>query len=173
MDKTMRLHSVTSTIENGFVYLPSEAHWLAAYLHELTSFPNGKHDDQADSSSQALDWAKQFSFTSPLFEFWRREAIKNGWSIDPSLLYDDDPFENVPAICCECGNDGPAQYGRGFHCNQCGHEWKDIRYWRDDPSIPRCQMEGGEILLWDEGRGFWVDLVNGETYPPGNDFLTT
>jgi predicted phage terminase large subunit-like protein len=48
MDKVMRLHSVTSTIENGFVYLPTEANWLAAYLHELTTFPNGKHDDQAD-----------------------------------------------------------------------------------------------------------------------------
>jgi predicted phage terminase large subunit-like protein len=33
--KTMRLHSVTSTIENGFVYLPTEAEWLSSYLHEL------------------------------------------------------------------------------------------------------------------------------------------
>ena len=54
----MRLHTVTSTIENGFVYLPTEADWLAAYVHELTTFPNGKHDDQADSTSQALDWVK-------------------------------------------------------------------------------------------------------------------
>ena len=58
MDKTMRLHSVCGTIENGFVYLPDQAHWLPAYLHELTTFPKGKHDDQADSTSQALDWAK-------------------------------------------------------------------------------------------------------------------
>jgi predicted phage terminase large subunit-like protein len=169
MDKVMRLHSVTSTIENGFVYLPSEAHWLAAYLHELTTFPNGKHDDQADSTSQALDWAKQFSFPWPLFEYWRREAIRNDWGVDPSLLYDDDPFENVPAVCSKCGNDGPAQYNRGFHCNQCGHEWKDIRYWSNDPDIQRCQLPGGETLHWDEGRGFWVDLVNGDTYPPGEE----
>ena len=58
MDKVMRLHTVTSTIENGFVYLPTEADWLAAYVHELTTFPSGKHDDQADSTSQALDWVK-------------------------------------------------------------------------------------------------------------------
>ena len=51
MEKIMRLHSVTSTIENGFVYLPTEADWLAVYLHELTVFPNGKHDDQADSTA--------------------------------------------------------------------------------------------------------------------------
>ena len=58
MDKKMRLHSVTSTIENGFVYLPEKATWLADYLHELTTFPKGKFDDQCDSTSQALDWVK-------------------------------------------------------------------------------------------------------------------
>ncbi|MGB6024161.1 MAG: phage terminase large subunit [Candidatus Sulfotelmatobacter sp.] len=58
MDKKMRLHSVTSTIENGFVYLPETAGWLAQYLHELTTFPNGTFDDQCDSTSQALDWVK-------------------------------------------------------------------------------------------------------------------
>jgi predicted phage terminase large subunit-like protein len=53
MDKIMRL-PVTSMIENGFVLLPTEAAWMDAYLHELTVFPYGKHDDQADSTSQAL-----------------------------------------------------------------------------------------------------------------------
>jgi predicted phage terminase large subunit-like protein len=67
MDKIMRLHSVSNTIENGLVYLPTEADWLPVYLHELTTFPNGKHDDQADSTSQALDWAKANHHTYPLF----------------------------------------------------------------------------------------------------------
>ena len=40
MDKIMRLHSVSSTIENGFVYLPQQADWLAEYLNELTTFPS-------------------------------------------------------------------------------------------------------------------------------------
>jgi predicted phage terminase large subunit-like protein len=48
MDKIMRLYSVSSTIENGFVHLPEQAEWLATYLHELVTFPNGKYDDQAD-----------------------------------------------------------------------------------------------------------------------------
>jgi predicted phage terminase large subunit-like protein len=39
LEKTMRLHSVTSTIENGFVYLPDKAEWLAEYVHEIVSFP--------------------------------------------------------------------------------------------------------------------------------------
>ncbi|MGH7071957.1 MAG: phage terminase large subunit [Acetobacteraceae bacterium] len=58
-DKIMRLHAVTAMIENGFVHLPATAPWLADYLHELTTFPKGRHDDQADSTAQALDWVKQ------------------------------------------------------------------------------------------------------------------
>lgn len=58
MDKIMRMHSVTGTIENGLVYLPGKADWLAPYMHELATFPNGKFDDQVDSTSQALDWVR-------------------------------------------------------------------------------------------------------------------
>jgi hypothetical protein len=78
MDKTMRMHSVTSTIENGFAHLPDKAAWLGEYLHELTSFPNGKYDDQADSTSQALDWFKQQCLTPEygLLEYYKREAEK-------------------------------------------------------------------------------------------------
>jgi predicted phage terminase large subunit-like protein len=58
-DKIMRMHAQTAMIENGFVHLPKEAEWLAEYLHELTAFPNGKHDDQVDSTAQMLDWFKR------------------------------------------------------------------------------------------------------------------
>jgi phage terminase large subunit-like protein len=51
------------------VYLPTEANWRAAYLHELNVFPYGKHDDQADSTSQALDWAMQYPARLPMGEF--------------------------------------------------------------------------------------------------------
>ena len=76
MDKTMRMHSVTSVMENGFVHLPDKASWLGEYLHELASFPKGKYDDQADSTSQALDWFKQQYMTPVygLFEYYKREA---------------------------------------------------------------------------------------------------
>ena len=33
--------------------------------------------DQADSTSQALDWAKQSCVTCPLYEFHRREELRN------------------------------------------------------------------------------------------------
>jgi hypothetical protein len=35
MDKIMRMHSVTSTIENGFVHIPEKSASLSEYLHEL------------------------------------------------------------------------------------------------------------------------------------------
>jgi predicted phage terminase large subunit-like protein len=60
-DKVMRMHAQTAMIENGFVHLPKEAAWLAEYLHELTVFPKGKHDDQVDSTAQMLDWFKRGS----------------------------------------------------------------------------------------------------------------
>jgi hypothetical protein len=41
------------------VHLPKEAAWLPEYLHELTAFPKGKHDDQVDSTAQMLDWIKR------------------------------------------------------------------------------------------------------------------
>lgn len=62
MDKIMRLHTVCATFENGFVHLPEKAEWLDRYVHELTSFPKVKFDDQVDSTSQALDWFKKLHF---------------------------------------------------------------------------------------------------------------
>ena len=44
----MRLHAQTAAIENGFVHLPLDAPWLEGYLHELLTFPNGRHDDQVE-----------------------------------------------------------------------------------------------------------------------------
>ena len=66
-DKIMRLHAQTALIENGFVHIPETAPWLDAYLHELTVFPKGKHDDQVDSTAQFLDWFKRPSS----FQWWK------------------------------------------------------------------------------------------------------
>jgi len=76
-DKVMRLHAQTAMIENGFVHLPEAAPWLAPYLHELTTFPNGRHDDQVDSTAQMLDWFKRGSGPSSnagIFELYRQRA---------------------------------------------------------------------------------------------------
>jgi predicted phage terminase large subunit-like protein len=73
-DKIMRLHAQTGAIENGFVHLPEAAPWLAEYLHEMTVFPKGKHDDQVDSTAQFLDWFKKPFPGQGIFEFYRMQA---------------------------------------------------------------------------------------------------
>jgi hypothetical protein len=70
----MRLHAQTAMIENGFVHIPETAPWLAEYLHELTVFPKGKHDDQADSTAQFLDWFKIPMSCWGIFELTRQQA---------------------------------------------------------------------------------------------------
>ena len=75
-DKTMRLNAQTAIIENGFVYIPEAAPWLAEYLHEMTVFPNGKHDDQVDSTAQFLDWFKRPMSNQGIFEYYRKMAEK-------------------------------------------------------------------------------------------------
>ena len=83
LDKVMRMHSATSSMENGFVYLPEKAPWLATYLHELVTFPKGKHDDQADSTSQALNWIKSHQepgilqfYRDQTLDMWRKGQIR-------------------------------------------------------------------------------------------------
>jgi len=73
-EKTMRMHAQTAVIENGFVHIPETAPWLAEYLHELAVFPNGKHDDQADSTAQFLDWFKRPFPSQGIFELHRMNA---------------------------------------------------------------------------------------------------
>lgn len=73
-DKVMRLDAQTAVIENGFVYIPHEAYWLAEYLHELSTFPKSKYDDQVDSTSQALEWLKQRIPGAGIFEYYRELA---------------------------------------------------------------------------------------------------
>ena len=44
----------STKFENGQVFFPKEAPWLRDLEDELFAFPNGRHDDQVDSISQAL-----------------------------------------------------------------------------------------------------------------------
>lgn len=57
--KSFRFDEVTPMFEAGQVFLPERAVWLADYEKELIAFPNGKHDDQVDSTSQYLAWARK------------------------------------------------------------------------------------------------------------------
>ena len=54
----MRMATVSPIIEEGRVYLPQAAHWLDAFRNEVMAFPRGRHDDQVDSLSQALEYVR-------------------------------------------------------------------------------------------------------------------
>jgi hypothetical protein len=83
-DKVMRLRSQTAKIEGQFVLFPEKAHWLDAYLLELITFPNSKHDDQVDSTVHALAWSTQEA-TKPgmgVFQFYKLEAAKQNRNLE-------------------------------------------------------------------------------------------
>jgi predicted phage terminase large subunit-like protein len=75
-DKVMRMHAQTAMIENGIVCFPEEAPWLPTYIQELTTFPKGKHDDQVDSTSQALAWICEGLNEPAFLAFMRMELEK-------------------------------------------------------------------------------------------------
>jgi predicted phage terminase large subunit-like protein len=58
-DKIVRLHACSDRFENGRVLLPARALWLDDYITELIGFPGVKHDDQVDSTTQALDYLRE------------------------------------------------------------------------------------------------------------------
>lgn len=56
-DKIIRMNNQTGRLEAGSVWLPRCAPELEEFRRELCSFPGGRHSDQVDAFSQALNWA--------------------------------------------------------------------------------------------------------------------
>lgn len=92
--KEARLHAVSPLFEAGNVYLPdpSIAPWVNDYIQELCTFPNAAHDDQVDSTSQAL--SRFMAQGGGILEYYRTQAgelaeraekAKVGTSYDPNL----------------------------------------------------------------------------------------
>ena len=53
-DKIARAHAVSPYVEGGRVFVPAQAGWTDAFLHECGVFPAGQHDDQVDAFTQAV-----------------------------------------------------------------------------------------------------------------------
>ena len=73
MEKKIRMSTTSNLIENGQVYLPEKAPWLATY--EMATFNHGKHDDQVDSTSQALNWFKTRAFEPAMLTCCRNRVL--------------------------------------------------------------------------------------------------
>ena len=61
--KIARAHAVSPPVESGNIYLPhpSIAPGVEAFIEEVAAFPNGRHDDQVDAMTQALNWLRATS----------------------------------------------------------------------------------------------------------------
>jgi predicted phage terminase large subunit-like protein len=60
-DKFSRMNACAPVFESGMVYAP-EARWAEEVIEECAAFPNGEHDDLADSMSQAILRFRQGNF---------------------------------------------------------------------------------------------------------------
>lgn len=79
--------SVVAQAEAGHIYLPHPqiAPWVEDFIEECSVFPNGKHDDQVDMTSQAINRMSEMSgsllYSASQFEAEeaaKRKAEKNG-----------------------------------------------------------------------------------------------
>lgn len=57
--KEARASAVQPSMEGGNVYLPEDDPTIDDYIGEFASFPKGKHDDEVDSTSQALLYLRE------------------------------------------------------------------------------------------------------------------
>ena len=85
-DKKIRMAIQSAKFENGQVFFPKEAPWLADLEAELFAFPSGRHDDQVDSISQALG--------HKIPSFWTDESL-DGYNNLVNGLYQDAIFARL------------------------------------------------------------------------------
>ena len=115
-DKVMRMFAVTSTIENGFVHVPETAEWVEPYLYELMVFPNGKFDDQVDSTSQALGWVRDGNTKCyGLIEYLKR--------LEAEMMA---PKNVEPRMCSKCNKEMGQKIPGGLRCAICGEQWSSV-----------------------------------------------
>ncbi len=55
-DKKSRAMGETAFFESGCVSIEPDASWRDIYVTEMLAFPGGRHDDQVDSTVQAINW---------------------------------------------------------------------------------------------------------------------
>jgi predicted phage terminase large subunit-like protein len=154
--KVSRAHAVSAVVEAGNVFLPHPrvAPWVDGYLAELSIFPNGRHDDQVDQTTQALNRLSggptygliaymeeqqtnlEAERQDRLQETARRlrELVVGGPLGDQVRLAPEAP-EGAPfpaAGCPECGSHLIQRVGGGNRCGACG--WQFDTFTPIDPA---------------------------------------
>ena len=77
--KISRVNAISPAIESGHVFLPdpAKAPWVADYMDQWAMFPNAKHDDMVDATSQAL---ARIIYSSG--EVWKEKEQKPVFDVD-------------------------------------------------------------------------------------------
>ena len=57
--KLDRAYQTVPTFAAGLVHFPASAYWLHDYIETMVGFPDAAHDDDVDSTTQALIWISQ------------------------------------------------------------------------------------------------------------------
>jgi predicted phage terminase large subunit-like protein len=65
-DKQTRAQAITPIIEAGKIFLPESAPWVSEFIDEMSSFPNGIHDDVVDATTQALNYLREETQLPPI-----------------------------------------------------------------------------------------------------------
>ncbi len=74
-NKAARVNACSPIIQAGKVFLPEDAPWLFDYIEEFAAFPNGKHDDQVDSTTQALNFLREEPEVDAIIIYDTMEAV--------------------------------------------------------------------------------------------------
>jgi predicted phage terminase large subunit-like protein len=81
--KVARANAVSPSVESGNVYLPHPAiaPWVEALIEETAVFPHGRHDDQVDALTQALNRLRQ---TGGIFRVAESAIVMDPFPISPA-----------------------------------------------------------------------------------------
>lgn len=75
LNKQVRAMGQTPAIKD--VFLPTDATWVESFLLEVALFPKGRHDDQVDSMTQALEWLRDREIpSSNFFQYMAEEKAR-------------------------------------------------------------------------------------------------
>jgi len=82
-------------------------------LFELIVFPNGRYDDQVDSTSQALAWVRDGYDKNQygVLEFYKLLAV--------GMMA---PKVSESHVCTKCNKEMTQRLPRGFRCAHCGEQ---------------------------------------------------
>lgn len=133
--KISRAHAVSAVVEAGNVFLPHPmiAPWVDAYLAELSIFPSGRHDDQVDQTTQALNRLSgglQYGLIVVLEEALadvHGETYRSLVGLPAKPAEEPAPRPMCPLVAAGMHPEAPITQvsSGGFRCSACGMQWSN------------------------------------------------